>query len=179
MQDPPVDSIFEPVFACRIRLQDIFGQHERLEKVIAKANICDVQLVQLDRDQCVVKFDSPCAVFPHHVSAEQLGRESESAEKPGETAVEFVAKPASMAVDNLLENGALVEDDWNASANVEILERNVLEVGPVKLDQRCVVGLTQRLQFESAEISIKLRCRCHGGGEYPISSRLLKLESFQ
>ncbi len=80
----------------------------------------------------MVELGAEISTFPCHSSREHGHFEAKLSQQPGEASVQLVTIAATKVPDNLIVECFLVEHDWPAKGNVEILEGNLKQVCTVQ-----------------------------------------------
>ncbi len=130
----------DPERTGRIDVVDLGLEEDRFDEGVTESDVDEVAAVEVDEQAQVIEGDAEHGIIRHavveHPALEQRDVIAQRREQVGERTVELVAEPSPASVDDLGEDAVEVEFDGPFDVDVEVLERDELEMRAMQQPQR-------------------------------------------
>src|ERR1700746_1892177 len=90
----------------------------------------------------MIELRRSAAVLPRHPRRQQRDPKAKLAQQSRESTIQFVAEPTPAQVDDLVEEALQVAGDVAAKRDIEIFERNGVQMGKMQSAQRLCSGIS-------------------------------------
>jgi hypothetical protein len=101
---------------------------QRFQEAISKADIRQPGFLKIDAQREVVEFWAVATVLASDSTREQRYSEPQCPQQSGKSSIQFVAEAAAFFIHDLVQNAALVTDDFSPYVDIEIFEGDGEEV---------------------------------------------------